>query len=87
MKSMVKLSKDELTRKKVVQVLSEFLGLDYPEISDDDSFADDLHMTPSDFTEFVAQLENIGIDANSLDLDEVDTVGSLIDLIHLSQPL
>jgi acyl carrier protein len=80
-------SKEELTRKKVVQVLSEFLGVDYQEISDDDSFAEDLHMTTSDFAEFIAQLENMDIDTNDLDLHEAETVGSLIELIHLNQPL
>jgi len=87
MNAINKPSKEDQTRKKVLMILAEFLGIEEQEILDEDSFADDLHMTQSDFAEFLAQLDNIGIDSQTLEIDDSKTVSDLLEEIHLNQPL
>jgi Phosphopantetheine attachment site. len=79
--------KESALRKTIIESLAEHLGVDYKDITDEDSLVDDLHMQPSDLTDFFSSLESRDIDTSDIDLKEIETVSDLIENIALSQPL
>lgn len=64
---------------KVKRILSEYLGIEPDDISEEDSLIGDLHMKPSDLTDFLEILETEGINTSSLDLTEIETFAELIE--------
>lgn len=59
--------------------LSEYLGIEPDDISDEDSLVVDLHMKPTDLTDFVEKLDTEGMNTASLDLTEIETVADLVE--------
>jgi DNA-binding Lrp family transcriptional regulator len=43
--------------------------------------ADDLHMSPSEISDFLAKLEDAGIDTSSVDVKEIETFADLADAL------
>lgn len=66
---------------KIRQILSEHVGVEPADINDEDSFMDDLHMKPTELTDFLEVLTNEGIDTSDLDLSAVTTVSELIEAL------
>jgi len=66
----------------IKQHLAEYLGVEIEDIDDDDSLTQDLHMRPSDLTDFLETLKTNNIDTNTVDLTEIETVGELIDAVN-----
>lgn len=64
---------------KIIKLLADFLGVDPSDITEDDSLIEDLHMTPTDLTDFVEILKTSGIEANHSDMTEIETVGDLYE--------
>ncbi len=64
---------------KIKQLLAEQIGVEAEDINDDDSFAEDLHMSPSDLSDFVHSLANSGFDIGSVDLADIETVDNLLE--------
>ena len=62
--------------------LAEYLGVEIEDIDDEDSLTQDLHMRPSDLTDFLETLKTNNIDTNTVDLTEIETVGELIDAVN-----
>ncbi|OGM11448.1 hypothetical protein A2Z22_00155 [Candidatus Woesebacteria bacterium RBG_16_34_12] len=59
--------------------LAEHLGTDVEDISETDSFFDDLNMRTTDLSDFFEVLTNKGINMSKINLSEIDTVGGLIE--------
>ncbi len=74
------MAKDE-TSQKIKNLLAEQLGLELEDISNDDTLNSDLHMRPSDLSDFTSTLESNGLDTSKLDFTQVETVEELIDAI------
>lgn len=66
-------------KEKINKLLADFLGVETVDITPDDSFTEDLHMTASDLTDFVEVLATAGFDTTKLDMTEVETIGDLYD--------
>jgi len=69
------------TKLKIKTILAGFLGIEPEDIEDEDSLTADLHMKPSDLTDFLELMESNGIDTSSIDFIEVDTFAELIESI------
>ena len=78
---------EEKTKEKIIQLLSEQLGVEPEDISEEDSLSDDLHMGPASLADFAKSLEAEHPEVSGIDLTEVETVGDLIQEIHLEKDL
>ncbi len=63
----------------VKKLLAEHVGLEVSDITEDDSFLEDLHMKPTEFADFLEELATQGLDTETLDLSSIQTVGDLIE--------
>ena len=61
--------------------LSEFLGIEPEDIEDDFSLTEDLHMKPTDLTDFTEILKEMDIDVNKLDFTEIETFSDLLEAL------
>jgi acyl carrier protein len=66
-------------KEKITKLLADFLGVEPSDITDDDSLIEDLHMTPSDLSDFSELLGKSGFDTSTLDLTEIETVSDLYE--------
>ena len=64
-------------KEKINKLLADFLGVETTDISEDDSLIQDLHMTPSDLTDFVEIMGTAGFDTTHLDMTEIETLNDL----------
>jgi acyl carrier protein len=71
--------KDSRIAKLIKSRLAEQIGVEVEDIKDEDSFTEDLHMSPADFADFISGLETVGIDATGLELTTNQTVAELIE--------
>jgi acyl carrier protein len=73
--------------KKVKEILAEQIGTEPDEINDSDSFIDHLHMRPSDISDFYNLLTQNKIDVANIDIEDVVTVGDLIEMLSAEESL
>jgi acyl carrier protein len=66
---------------KIKDQLAKYLGVNTEDITEEDTFFDDLHMQPSDFADFVEELSEKGFDTEDLDMATVSTVGELVEAL------
>ena len=66
-------------KEKINKLLADFLGIEPSDMSEDDSLMEDLHMTPSDLTDFVEILSTAGFDTANLDMTEIETLSDLYE--------
>lgn len=64
---------------QVKKILAEKIGVEGDDINDNDSFTNDLHMSPTDLTDFVNALKILEIDTSQIVLTDLFTVNDLID--------
>lgn len=69
----------EKTRQKVKRELTDFLGVETEDIEDDTVLSSDLHMDPSQLTDFMEILSKAGFDTESVDLAEIETFSDLVE--------
>lgn len=67
--------------KTVINQLAEHLGLNIEDISSEDSFLSDLHMRPTELSDFLQELGEQGLETNDLDLPSIKTVSDLIEAL------
>lgn len=65
--------------------LAGFLGIEPEDIESDFSLTDDLHMKPTDLTDFMEILSKMDFDTDSIDFAEVETFADLIDTLTQHQ--
>lgn len=71
----------------IKEVLAEQIGVEPEDIHDEDSFKDDLHMSPVDLTDFINALQDKGIDTSKIDLVQISTVENLIELLSFEETI
>ena len=82
---MTKTAKD--ISQKIIVLLAEHIGTDEEELSSEDTFQNDIHMSPTDLADFVEKLNTAGFDTTKLDLTEIESVGDLIENIISQEDL
>lgn len=66
-----------MMKEKINKLLADFLGIEPADLTEDDSLTEDLHMTPTDLTDFVEILKSAGIDTSILNMAEIETLEDL----------
>ncbi|MBU0572250.1 hypothetical protein KKH23_01100 [Patescibacteria group bacterium] len=72
---------------KIKSILAEHIGVDEEELSSEDRFKNDIHMSATDFADFVEKLNLAGFDTTRLDLMEMESVGDLVENIVSQEEL
>jgi acyl carrier protein len=67
---------------RIINLLAEHLGVEPDDIQEEYTFTEDLHMNPADLADFVHYLKNSGINTETLDLPNLETVNDLIENIE-----
>ncbi len=81
----VALSKEEI-REKVVKIVSEQMGVDEGEITDDTSFVNDLNADSLDTVELVMEFEDqFELSIPDEEAEKIQTVGDAVEYIHKHQ--
>ena len=70
--------------KSVKKALADFVGIEPDDIEEDYSLVEDLHMKPTDLTDFAQILSNMGLNTEKLDFTEIETFAELMEF--LTQP-
>jgi hypothetical protein len=68
----------------VKTILSEQTGADVEDIKMEDGLAEEMHLGPSEITDFLSKLEENGIETTNIENPLDLTVGELIDHIVLN---
>ncbi len=71
--------------KLIKNELSNLLGIEPDDIEDDFSLTEDLHMKPTDITDFIEILSNMNFATESLDFSEIETFSDLVDALTQNQ--
>lgn len=71
--------------RKIKNLLSEQLGIKPSDIQDDYSFLEDLHMGPSDLTDFSEKLLANNINTSNINFQEINTVSNLIEALSSNE--
>lgn len=81
----VALTKEEI-REKVVKIVSEQMGVDEGEITDDTSFVNDLNADSLDTVELVMEFEDqFELSIPDEEAEKIQTVGAAVEYIHKHQ--
>lgn len=72
-------------QEKVLNLLSEHLGVEKEDILIEDSFSEDLHMSPANMTDFLEALNQLGIETSKIDMTEIETVEEFLEQLEATQ--
>lgn len=73
------------TKEFIRELLAQLLGLEPDDIKDDDLLSTDLHMRPTDISDFLAILDENGIDTTKLDLTEIESFSDLVEKLGVEE--
>ncbi len=60
--------------------LAEHLGVSIEDIAHDDSLREDLHMSPSEISDFIALLKKFGVQIDAAEFANIETLNDLIEI-------
>jgi acyl carrier protein len=69
-------------KETITNTLAECLGAESEDIKEEDSLTEDLHMRPTDISDFVNLLEEKGVDTSNLDMPNAQTVSDIINQLE-----
>jgi acyl carrier protein len=72
-------------KNKLKELLANHLGVEIDDINDDDSFSQDLHISPLDLADFVNGLTEQGFDTSKVKLIEMETFEDLIEALDIHE--
>jgi acyl carrier protein len=73
--------KTNKSEENIKELLASNLGVEPDDINHEDFISDDLHMSASDFSDFVLTLQENGYNTKNIELDQIETVGDLIETL------
>ena len=79
--------KNNIIETKVKNLLAEYLGVNPEDIDNEDSFESDMHISHSDFSDFIRLLAENGFNTTNLDITEIDTFSELVDNLESNESL
>lgn len=68
-------------KESVKKLLCDFLGIEPEDIEDDFLLSEDLHMKPTDLTDFMELLDKKDYDIANIDFSEIESFSDLVDAI------
>lgn len=84
---MTKKINEKATEERVITLLSDYLGVEPEDIHLEDTFLEDLHISPADLAEFIETLETHGYSTSKLNLEEIETVGDLVEHLNVNSEI
>lgn len=72
---------------KLKGLLADHIGVEPEDIEAEDYLTEDLHMTPTDLTDFTHVLEQEGFITTKLDFTQIQTVNDLIEALSGSEEI
>ncbi|HJX59571.1 hypothetical protein A2V61_01645 [Candidatus Woesebacteria bacterium RBG_19FT_COMBO_47_8] len=73
--------KEEKLKEFIKGKIADTIGVEVEDIEDTDTFSEELHMSATDFTDFLNTLGGLGIDAQSLELSPALSVEELVETV------
>lgn len=70
---------------RVKKALADYLGIEPDDIEGEFSLTEDLHMKPTDLTDFMEILSNMNLGITSIDFTDIETFSDLIDYLTQNQ--
>ena len=71
----------EKQKSQIKALLATYLGIEPSDIDDNDTLVNELHMGPTDFTDFGGILEENGFDLTKVDYEEIETFIEYVESI------
>lgn len=68
-------------KSQIIKKLAEHIGVEPEDIDNDDAFLTDLHMNPTELSDFVHSLTSLDLDISRLNLTEIETVSDLLEAL------
>lgn len=81
----IKMADQNLDIPNLRQLLAEYLGVEPEDINESDSFSVNLHMGPTEISDFLESLRERGMDISRLNIEDIDTVEQLNEALELHQ--
>ncbi len=78
---------DKNLEDRVKEILANQLGIEADDISCEDSFTQELHMSPADLTDFVENLAKEGFETKEIDITNVNNLNDLIDILSSQEAI
>lgn len=73
--------KEEKLKEFIKSKIADTIGVEVEDIEDGDTFSEELHMSATDFTDFLNSLGELGIDAQALELSPALSVEELVETV------
>jgi len=73
--------KEEKLREFIKGKIADTIGVEVEDIEDRDTFSEELHMSATDFSDFLNTLGELGVDAQSLELTPSLSVEELMETV------
>lgn len=68
-------------KQKIKSSLANYLGIGLEDIDDESTLTGDLHMSPTDLTDFMVELDKEGFEASDLDFTQIESFDDLVELL------
>ena len=73
--------------KTVLTSIAEFLGVTEEDVVLEDSLRDDLRMNTAAITDYMEKLKEMGFNIDDVEIENIDTIGELVDILALETDL
>ena len=72
-------------KSQIIKLLAEQIGVEPEDIDEEDAFLTDLHMNPTELSDFVHSLTSLDLDVGRLNLTEIETVVELLEALGTAE--
>ena len=72
-------------KSQIIKRLAEHIGVEPEDIDEDDAFLSDLHMNPTELSDFVHSLTSLDLDISRLNLTEIETIADLLEALGAAE--
>ena len=72
-------------KSQIIKLLAEQIGVEPEDIDEEDAFLTDLHMNPTELSDFVHSLTSLDLDVSRLNLTEIETVVELLEALGAAE--